>query len=181
MNLKLRSQILEAKQKNPKLGYKRLARHFGVSPNTIKYHLNEKTRKDTTLRHKRYVELNPLCRRISHFCEIREKKKAFDRISGCRSKVKSKSLFNTSQLLLKLGENPKCYLTGISIDLDNLKSYEFDHIIPIRHGGGNELDNLGLCIRDANRAKHDMELKDFVVLCKSVLEHQGYLVTKTGE
>lgn len=47
--------------------------------------------------------------------------------------------------------------------------------------GSNDLDNLGIACRDANRAKWDLMLEEFILLCKQVLEKQGYEVNKKSD
>ena len=175
--------IHDAATQHPTWGYKRLAKLIGCSPNAVRYHLDEDFRLKSIARHIRYRKINPLCRRLESFQEIREKKKSFDKVkkmTRSQGQKKRQSRFTTQELLAKLGSTPSCYLTGIPIDLDDLCSYEFDHIIPLGKGGDNTLDNLGLCIRDANRAKHDMTVGEFVALCRKVLEHQGFVVVKAG-
>ena len=85
--------------------------------------------------------------------------------------------FSTNDLLEKIGPAPKCYLTGEDIDINQTDTYSFDHILPASKGGLNSLDNLGICTKQANLAKHDLSPKEFFDLCQKVLEHQGYEVT----
>lgn len=42
--------IQEFKKLNPKMGYKAIAKHFGLSPNTVKYHLKKGEKKKTVKR-----------------------------------------------------------------------------------------------------------------------------------
>lgn len=81
-------------------------------------------------------------------------------------------------IINKFGENPKCYLTGQPIDINKPRTYEFDHIVPKSKGGTNTIDNLGICIKNANRAKAHMTPDEFIQLCKNVVEHQGYKLIK---
>lgn len=76
------------------------------------------------------------------------------------------------------GTNVKCYLTGTPIDLTK-DDYCFDHIVPVSKGGTNELSNLGVTIPSANYSKHDLTIEEYLSLCKQVLEHHGYTVSKT--
>lgn len=55
------------------------------------------------------------------------------------------------------GTNVKCYLTGTPIDLTK-DDYCFDHIVPVSKGG---------------------TIEEYLSLCKQVLEHHGYTVSKT--
>jgi 5-methylcytosine-specific restriction endonuclease McrA len=80
------------------------------------------------------------------------------------------STFNVDQLLEKIGDNPKCYLTGKSIDLSKSRTYELDHIVPRSKGGTNDLDNCNIAIKEANRAKGDLLLEEFIDLCKNVIK-----------
>ena len=55
----------------------------------------------------------------------------------------------------------KCYLSGRPLDMEWGKNLEFDHIIPKSKGGSNNLDNLGVCTREANGAKQDLSLDEW--------------------
>ena len=85
---------------------------------------------------------------------------------------------SVEDVLKKFGENPVCYLTGQSIDLSKPSTYHLDHIIPRSRGGNNSLDNLGLCTKQANQAKTNMTPDELINLCKVILQHQGYHVSK---
>jgi CRISPR/Cas system Type II protein with McrA/HNH and RuvC-like nuclease domain len=80
-------------------------------------------------------------------------------------------MFTLEELEQKLGDNPKCYLTGKEIDLSKSRSYSLDHIIPRSKGGDNSIDNCGLSCREANQAKSDLSLEDFISLCQSVVDN----------
>lgn len=71
----------------------------------------------------------------------------------------------------------KCYLTGQEIDITK-DNFELDHKIPASKGGTNELENLGITIREANRAKSDLTIPEFLDLCEKVLKHHNYTVIK---
>ena len=87
-------------------------------------------------------------------------------------------IFSYKDVLDRIGENPTCYLTGRPINLKESRSFSFDHIIPASKGGTNELENLGLTCRDANQAKADMMLDEFLIMCEDILKHHGYKVEK---
>lgn len=95
-----------------------------------------------------------------------------------RGEKPMKPTFSVEDIINKFGENPKCYLTGQDIDLSKPRTYEFDHIIPKSRGGQNTLDNLGICTKEANRAKQTMTPDEFTNLCKIILENHGYLISK---
>ena len=79
--------------------------------------------------------------------------------------------FKVKDLLEKIGDDPKCYLTGRPIDLMDGKSYHLDHIIPKNKGGSNTLDNCNIACKDANQAKGNLLYSEFILLCKEVLNH----------
>jgi CRISPR/Cas system Type II protein with McrA/HNH and RuvC-like nuclease domain len=72
----------------------------------------------------------------------------------------------------------KCYLSGRHIDVNDINTYEFDHIYPRTLGGSNTFDNLGITRPEANRAKNDLTVDEFIELCKDVLINFGYDVIK---
>ena len=84
--------------------------------------------------------------------------------------MNDKITFN--EVMKKFGDNPKCYLTGLPIDIKDTRSYHFDHIIPTSRGGTNTLDNLGICTKAANMAKSDMTPDELYDLCKLIISHQ---------
>lgn len=92
--------------------------------------------------------------------------------SFCTKTKKTKRLFTVQQLLDKIGPNPKCYLTGASIDLLDTSSYSLDHIIPRSKGGDNSLENCGLCLRHINTMKSDLTVEEFYDSCLKVLEYK---------
>lgn len=75
------------------------------------------------------------------------------------------------------GTKVKCYLTGKEIDITK-DSYQLDHITPVSKGGTGEINNMGICIPEANQSKSDMLIEEYLDLCKSVLENFGYKVEK---
>ena len=91
--------------------------------------------------------------------------------NNIRQKKKQKPLFTLEEFLEKTGDSPICYLTGQPIDISKPKSYQFDHKIPRSRGGDNSLDNLGLCVNRANRAKYDLTPEEFYYLCKDIVEY----------
>jgi len=108
------------------------------------------------------------------FIDFQRKRNGGKHIKGSRE-----FNFSLDDLLEKIGDNPICYLTGKPIDLKETKSYQFDHVIPVSKGGSSDIDNFGLTCREANRAKSDLILEEFVILCKDVLVKQGFTVEKT--
>ena len=110
--------------------------------------------------------------------EIRGNHPYYDKWS--RSMKKNTDI-TIQDLINKFGENPKCYLTGDDIDINDIKSYQFDHVIPKSRGGDNSLDNIQIATKTANLSKSDMTPDEFFFLCKKVLEHNGYTVYKVAD
>jgi len=78
--------------------------------------------------------------------------------------------FSVKDVIKKIGPNPRCYLTGKKIDINKPDTYHFDHIIPTSKGGTNDLDNLGICTKQANYAKNDLSIKELYKLCEAILK-----------
>lgn len=47
----------------------------------------------------------------------------------------------------------------------------------IAEGGSNDLDNLGICTKQANMAKSDLSINELINLCQQILTKHGYKVT----
>jgi CRISPR/Cas system Type II protein with McrA/HNH and RuvC-like nuclease domain len=88
------------------------------------------------------------------------------------------SLLDINKVLKRIGENPRCYLTGKSIDISDMSSYSLDHIKPLSRGGKSTIKNLGLATSQANQCKSDLTLEELVVLCKEILVQQGFDIIK---
>ena len=84
--------------------------------------------------------------------------------------------FTVEEVFERIGDEPKCYLTGRPVDIRDSRSYHLDHKIPVSRCGDCSLDNLGLTCAQANVAKSDMLLPEFIELCKDVLQNNGFNV-----
>lgn len=87
--------------------------------------------------------------------------------------------FTVDDVINKFGEKPKCYLTGVEIDIYQTTTYHFDHIVPVSKGGDNSINNLGICTKMANMAKTNMTYDEFVELCKKVVEQHSLSTNKS--
>ena len=58
----------------------------------------------------------------------------------------------------------ECAYCGSTDDLT------IDHIIPRSKGGNNSLENCALACREANQAKSDLSLEEFIDLCQAVVD-----------
>lgn len=176
----LKQKIQEAKEQG--MSYNQIAEKLGCSKGTVSYHLSKEQR-DKTLKRKREWRRNahPYCKKIDRFRHHSRSIKVYKQVKAkslLLLDLKTKNFqkgsemptFTTKDVIDKIGENPKCYLTGRTIDINNTSSYHFDHIVPISKGGSNELDNLGICTKEANMAKSELLLEDFYALCEDVIK-----------
>lgn len=162
--------------------YREIAKELGCSKSVISYHCGNGSEK---LRTKKWNQspTAKIVKKINAFrsrdssasnTTARNKLKTFKvrkKNNRTHSKVNNiKQNYTYKDVLNKIGNNPKCYLTGEPIDLSKTDTYQFDHIIPCSKGGTNDLDNLGVCTRSANYAKHDLSLEGLYVLCESILK-----------
>lgn len=152
--------------------YKEIQKTLGCSLGTIAYHcgLGQKEKTRQRLKSSRLTLLAILKRKKDNFSIVRGKR--FEKGKRCPLP------FSSKEFIEKLELNPRCYLTGRPIDLWKPKTYQCDHIIPIGKGGPSTLDNLGLTCRDANQSKSDMTLEEYLQLCKEVLIHNGFKISR---
>lgn len=173
----MKKQILNLR--NQGKSFREIEKILGCSKATISYHCSEGQKNKAIARNKKLRSKKPLLRNIESYKNRKAfatKTRDFGRRKGKELNEKSECNFNYEDVLNKFGENPICYLTGDSIDFNKVKSYAFDHIIPVSKGGKNTLNNLGLCTKRANMSKTDMTLEEYLFHCQKVLEHHGYTV-----
>ena len=161
----MKEQILQCKKDNPLWGSKRIAHFLKIAVSTVRYHLSDSAKQKAFARTKKFRKRNPLSIKINRYSRPRD--------NSCES-----FLISIKDVQNKFGESPTCYLTGDKINLDEPESYSFDHKIPYSQGGASVLNNLGLTTNEANRCKSDLTPEDFISLCKKVLIHNGYDVSK---
>jgi CRISPR/Cas system Type II protein with McrA/HNH and RuvC-like nuclease domain len=158
----MKDQILKLRAEGK--SYREIEKILGCSKSTIAYHCNESYRKKSIKRSNELNKLYPLSNKIVEFK------------SGCLEK--SLQDFSIHDVRKKFGDNPKCYWTGLPIDLNNGSEYQLDHLIPRKKGGVSSLDNLVLSSRDANQCKYDLLPEEFLTLCERVLINHGYKIEK---
>lgn len=191
MSKKLKEKIFELRDLGK--SYDQIVNELNCAKSTISYYCGDgqrekcrsrsrKSRKDNVLSHKIY-RFKEQKQSDQKSCLLKNQKilhilnlKRHNFLKNKNGPVMSKE-FSTKDLLAKIGENPKCYLTNRSIDLSDSKSYHLDHIMPVSRGGDNSLENCQIACRSANLAKSDMTYEEFVKLCKDVVD----TVEKNGD
>ena len=156
--------------------YNEITLILGCSKSTVAYYCGEGQKEKTLNRKRRSRKNNPLMDKVDRF---RDRVRDFqrNRTNGKFSEGRTYDI-TIEDVLNKIGENPKCYLTGREIDIFKTSDYHLDHIHPVKKGGDSSLENLEIACKDANFAKRDLLLEDFIQLCQDVLIHHGYNVTK---
>lgn len=196
---KLALKILQ--YKNSGKSIREIAKLVGCSKSSVSYHLiGEPAKKLALLNSKKYKHgWHPYIKHIKSFIRTTALRKNRFISSNKQTKlilinkiqsfhnpkrkgkgitVYNKPIFTLEDIINKFGNNPICYLTGQPIDINKPTTFSFDHIIPASRGGTSTLDNLGICTRKANMSKTDMTPDEYINLCKLVLEHNGYIVSK---
>ena len=167
LHMTLKEQILELKTKG--YSYQQITKTLGCSKSTVSYHLGENQKEKALKRLKNQRKMNPWLHKTERFL------KEYD---GKKITYNKRGDFNRKKLSEYLSSIDKCYLTGRPIDINDFNTYEFDHIHPRKLGGESSFENLGITRPEANRAKSDLTLDEFIGLCKDVLVNFGYKVSK---
>lgn len=167
----LREEILRLRSLG--MSYRDIQKELNCSKSTIAYYVNDQEKENVRKRQQRLRKENYLLRKTETF-QAQKNGQQNKAVHFHREGKKYTPInFNYSDVVEYLDGRYVCYLTGDIIDLNDPKSYSFDHIIPVAKGGTNELHNLGLTTRDANMAKSDLTLEEFVDLCVKVAKHHG--------
>lgn len=158
--------------------YLEISKELSCAKSTVSYYCGEGQKEKCSIRQRknRKGKVAIAKNKVGHF--IRNKIKQFKERSDGGRYGKCNSSFSYDKAILKIFESDKCYLTGRKLNLEDRKSYSLDHVTPVSKGGKNDLNNMGVCCRDANFAKTDMLLEEFIQLCKEVCMNFGYKVEK---
>lgn len=181
----MKEQILQLRAEGK--SYRQIQAILGCSRGTISYHCGsgQKDKKRNRQRRNRSQE-HPFTRKVENFiCNVdrgrgrdvgntKWRQLIYQKILMFCSKTKKVEYmsFTVEDVLNKFGENPKCYLTGDPVDIYQPRTYHFDHKIPRTRGGDSTIDNLGICTKEANMAKHDMTPEEFYELCQKVVDNK---------
>jgi CRISPR/Cas system Type II protein with McrA/HNH and RuvC-like nuclease domain len=176
------------KLKKEDYSYDKIMKELNCSKSTISYYLGENQKekaKERNTKRKSKPEF-VLQKKLYEFRyrnntgkKVLSKVRDFQRREGSKLIITKPELkFNIDDFLLKIGNEPKCYLSGELIDLYDTKSYCIDHIIPSTKGGENTLENAGLVSSTVNKMKSDIFIDELIENCVKILEHNGYIVIK---
>jgi hypothetical protein len=158
--------------------YSEIQKIIGCSKGTISYHCGQNQKIKTKIRRERLRELNVLIQKVDSFkrkiSPIRHRVKKFNK----KGLLEYEKNFCSRDVLKKFGQETKCYLSGLKVDILIDKDYHFDHIIPPCQGGTNTLDNLGILKNRVNVMKSDMSVDELLNWCKIILEHNGFIIVK---
>jgi len=167
--MKLKDQILKLHEQG--IPYNKIAETIPCAKSTVSYYCGKGVKNNILKYQEKRRKGNPLIQKMGNFKDrtSRSKIRDFQRRDGSKLNNKMERNFTIQDLEQHIGKNPKCYLTGRSIDISKPKTYALDHFLPCSRGGKNTLDNLRIVCKDANQAKHDMLYEEFVQLCRDVL------------
>ena len=176
-------KIIELKQNG--YSYNKIMKELKCSKSTISYYLGDNQKEKSVKRNKK-TSSKPefVLQKKLYVFRYRENKKItgkvrdFQRREGSKLLSKQETNFSIEDFLKKIGDEPKCYLSGVNINLHETKSYSIDHITPATKGGDNTIENAGLLSSSINKMKSDITVEEFLEKCIQVLEYNGYVVSK---
>lgn len=181
----LGSKIIELRKNG--YSYNKILKELNCSKSTVSYYLGQNQKEKTSERSKKRTS-NPdftLRKKLYVFRysnnvgkRVLSKVRDFQRRDGSKFLSTQKIYFSFDDFMSKIGNEPKCYLSGEPINLHKTESYSIDHIIPVSKGGENTIDNAGLILTSINKMKSDLSIEEFLKKCIKILEHNGYIVSK---
>lgn len=181
----LKEKIKELRIQNKT--YKEIMFELGICKSTVNYHCSDSAKEQNKKRKMKFKRLNPLAIKVDAFKRrLRNQVGRFQhRIENVgEGKLKEYSAsnltFHWKDVFELVKTNPKCYLTGDSLDIEEINGIALDHKIPVSKGGNNSLENLGICSSQANRCKTDQTVDEHIEYCKKVLTNFGYKIENSA-
>jgi len=165
----MKEKILQLRSEGK--SYNEIVAILGCSKGTVSYHCGKGQKQlYATRRKKQRSSAHPIVKKVYAFKEntrkqLRDKVRTFHKNSSFVH-------FSVQDVLEKIGDSPRCALTGVPININDPSTYSFDHIVPRSRGGDNTLDNLQVVCMDVNKAKHNLTDDEFIALCRRVVEYQ---------
>lgn len=177
----MKNEILKLREEGK--SYKQIQEALGCALSTIAYHCGDGQKEKQKQRNQENRATNVISKKIARYDRrVKDKTEDFQRERNQKRKNarlgKRDLQFSWTDVVEKFGWETQCYLTGRKVKLAEPSTYQFDHVVPVAKGGTNNLDNLGICCREANQAKYDMSVTELLELCKEILDHHGYKVEK---
>ena len=181
----MKEEILKLRSEGK--SYDEIVKLLGCSKSTISYYCNPSYKTNAKKRNAKNKKENKLSSKVERFKRanrrLKSKSERFQHrdnsFKGNRKPYDKEYMkFNWKDIFTMIEENPKCYLTGDKLDLENQNNIALDHKVPVSKGGSNELSNLGICTSIANQSKSSMTVEEYIQLCIKVLTNFGYTVTK---
>lgn len=166
--------------------YKEIVKILNCNEGTVYYHLSSKHRKKKTEYSYKYKQKHPYLSKLMTFLKKKEyygqncfnhkniRDIYYRKLQKFLLKNKismTETTITVQDVINKFGIEPVCYLTGDKIDIYKTNTYSFDHKKPASKGGGSNIDNLGICTKEANQAKADKTPEEFFELCKKILNY----------
>jgi 5-methylcytosine-specific restriction endonuclease McrA len=182
----MKEQILKLREEGKT--YNEIKKILGCSKGTISYHCGEGQKEKTRERVSKKRTNNILSKtdsfKYNKYNKVRRanvfKKTEYDNTKSTKKRTINKNInedYTWKDVLEKFGENTKCYLSGVELNLYDTVA-QFDHIIPVSKGGNNKLNNMGITHKIANMMKSDLTIDELLCWCSKILENNGYEVNK---
>ncbi len=193
----LASQIKELRAAGK--SYNQIVAILGCAKSSVTYHAGEGQKQKWAARQRKNRNRKNVSNKLHGFRNRKQKKKRNDfsesqirkqvlyrldqfkrRATGKKYKAIEES-FGISEFFAKFSDCTHCYLSGRPIDINNPNTWQVDHKVPRSRGGKNDLKNLEVARKEANSAKNDLTVEEFLNLCEDVLKHHGYTVEPPPE
>lgn len=173
----MKEEILKLRKEGK--SYNQISRELDCSKGTVAYHCGEGQKEKSKIRSyfNKTKDGRVIYRKVYRLANFR--RKIHDSLKSSQRQYTGKSSYSKEgreEFVKKCLKEPRCYWTGLPIDLNKPLTYELDHYIPLSKGGSNDFANIVLTSRIANRMKGDLKPKDFLEFVKLVHEHHGNMV-----